>query len=107
MSLSPYQYLRLATCVPCTEVAGVGANVLSSIASLEEAQRAGAQLVVLPELGITGYSCGDLFFHERLLDEAVKGLEEIAHACAKLGIAAAVGLPLAKDGRIYNVAAMV
>lgn len=107
MSLSPFKYLRLATCVPCTEVAAVGENVLRSIASLEEAARSGVQLAVLPELGITGYTCGDLFFQQRLLEEAVKGLEEIAQACGKLGIAAAVGLPLAVGGRIYNVAAMI
>ncbi|WP_367875291.1 NAD(+) synthase [Luteolibacter sp. Populi] len=107
MSLSPFKYLRLATCVPSLEVAAVGLNVLQTIASLEEAKRSGAQIALLPELGLTGYTCGDLFFHQRLLDEAVKGLGEISVACAKLGIAALVGLPLAVTGRIYNVAAVI
>src|SRR5687767_10122084 len=107
MVLSPYKYLRLATCVPPVEVAAVAGNVRQTLSSLEEAKRSGAQVALLPELGLTGYTCGDLFFHQHLLDEAVNGLGEIAGACGKLGIAAVVGLPLAVAGRIYNVAAVI
>ena len=107
MVLSPYKYLRLATCVPLVEVAAVAGNVRQTLSSLEEAKRSGAQVALLPELGLTGYTCSDLFFHQHLLDEAVNGLGKIAGACGKLGIAAVVGLPLAVAGRIYNVAAVI
>ena len=53
----------------------------------------GAEIVVLPELCLTGYSCGDLFGQRTLLQGALKGLGLVAEATARLGLTALVGLP--------------
>ena len=107
MLLSKYGFLRLAVCVPEVEVAAVEANTRRTIAALGNAAAAGAQLAVFPELGITGYSCADLFFQQRLLDEAGQAVGQVAEACARFGIAAAVGLPVRSKDRLYNAAAMI
>jgi len=107
MPLSRYGYLRLAVCVPEVEVAAVESNTLRTIASLEQAAASGAKLAVFPELGITGYSCADLFFQQRLLEESEAAIPKVAAACGRLGIAAVVGMPLRNRGRLYNVAVLI
>lgn len=70
MSFSPFGYLRVGVCVPDLEVAAVGRNLSHTKIALTEAVNAGAQIAVFPELGLTAYSCGDLFYQEALLKEA-------------------------------------
>ena len=72
-----------------------------------EAAEAGAKILVLPEMCITAYTCADLFLHDVLLDGAEKALEKILEETAELDIAAAVGLPVRKGGRIYNCAVFI
>lgn len=99
--------LRAAAISPALRVADVAFNVDATIAALEEARAQGCTLAVCPELGITGYTCGDLFRQAGLLEAAQAGLRQIAEAANRLGIAAVVGLPVPVDGRIFNCAALV
>lgn len=62
------------------------------------------QIVVFPELGITGYSCGDLFFQETLLDSAIESIYRIIDATADQDIIVIVGMPLAIGDMLLNVA---
>ena len=107
MSISRFGFLRLAVCVPEVEVAAVERNALSTIAALEKAAVAGAQLAVFPELGLTGYSCADLFFQQRLLDEAEIAVGRVCAACGRLGISAVVGIPVRDRGRLFNGAVVI
>ena len=68
---------------------------------------AGARLALFPELCITAYSCGDLFFQPLLLRDALAALSRLAAAAERAEIAAVVGLPLAVEGKLYNVAALL
>ena len=74
-----------------------------------EAQHAqdGAALAVFPELGLTGYTCSDLFLQQPLLDAAEQGLRDILRASETLELVAVVGLPVRVDGALYNCAAVV
>lgn len=65
----------------------------------------GVQLLCLPELCISGYGCEDAFLSKGLQSRSLKMLAEIARSCS--GIAVAVGLPLAVEGVLYNVAALI
>ncbi|MDB6080370.1 MAG: putative synthetase [Akkermansiaceae bacterium] len=105
-SFSPYGFLRVAACTPELTVAAVEKNVSATVALLASAAQAGVQLAVFPELGLTGYTSGDLFFQDALLDAAWTALEAIGEACAIHRIAAAVGLPVRFRGCIYNCAAV-
>jgi len=99
--------LRAAVVTPAVRVADVRFNLEQTIAALQEARSAGAALAVFPELGLTGYSCGDLFHQHALLDAAAAALAEFTAHTARLGIAALIGLPLRAGGRLFNCAAFV
>lgn len=106
-SLGSLGYIRVAVASPALRVADIGYNVEKTLDVLREAVREQCQLVLLPELGITSYSCADLFYQSLLLSEAQASLGRIAEESEQLGIAVVVGLPLALGGRIYNCAAFI
>ena len=101
--------VRVAVVSPELRVADVAFNVGSTVEAVRSAAAAGAVVVVCPELGLTGYTAGDLFLLDTLLAAARSGLDRIAAGLADLDTTVAVvGLPLrAADGRVYNVAAVV
>ncbi|MBQ9237756.1 MAG: NAD(+) synthase [Treponema sp.] len=102
-----YGFFRVAAASPKTVVADCSANADAIIASVREAHAKGASLVVFPELCVTGYTCGDLFFQRTLLSSAIFETERIASECASLPLVFAVGLPFAFDGALYNCAALI
>lgn len=97
-----------STCIsPSVKLADCEENSKRIIDAMRTASRDGIQLAVFPELCITGYTCGDLFFQRTLLEEAEAALLKIADATSGLNLAAVVGLPLQVYGKIYNCAAVV
>lgn len=102
-----YGFVRAAVASPALRVADVAFNVAEIVAALRRAADAGAALALFPELGVTGYSCGDLFYQTLLLERARGALQTLAQATAELNVAAVVGLPLLQDGKIYNCAAFL
>ncbi len=79
-------------------------NKQQILSRLREADEAGVNLLVLPELCVTGYSCGDLFFSEALLTAALHAAEEIVHATTTLYPVVVFGMPLRHEGKLYNCA---
>ena len=101
-------FFRVAAASPSVVVADTATNCCNIISLMKQADEAGADLVVFPEMCITGYTCADLFHSETLLQGASKGLEDIASASAKFpGLVAVVGLPVRRGARLYNCAAVV
>ena len=101
-------YIRIACAVPPVCVADVKQNVKDICNKIADAEKAGCDLVVFPELAITGYTCGDLFFQQTLLDTAVAGLAQICqHSSQFPEITAAVGVPMVLGGQMYNCAAVI
>ena len=100
-------FVKVAALTPRIRVADVYYNTEIICEQIKEAAEKGAKVIVLPELCITGYTCGDLFWQEKLLTEAKKALLTIAARTAKLDCIAFVGLPFAYHGALYNVAAAV
>jgi NAD+ synthase (glutamine-hydrolysing) len=98
-------FVRVAVASPELRIADVAFNVAEIVATIGAAKAAGCRLVLFPELSLTGYSCGDLFYQDALLDGARRALAAIAAATAGAGMAAVVGLPLEVRGRLYNCAA--
>ena len=66
-------YLRIACAVPAVRVGDVRRNTADIIAMMDRAEAAGADVLVLPEMALTGYTCQDLFFQEELLTAAEAG----------------------------------
>ena len=73
----------------------------------QHASRLGCRLALFPELSLTGYSCGDLFYQALLVERAGQALGPLAEATAQYDIAAVVGLPLEVAGRLYNCAVLL
>ena len=102
-----FGFVTVAAASPSLRLGDPAANTLLVIQALEKAAAEGAEIVVLPELCLTGYSCGDLFGQRTLLQGALKGLGLVAEATARLGLNAIVGLPLEVSGRLFNAAAFI
>ena len=98
-------FVKVASATPRIRVADPVYNAQVICEQMEEAVSHGAKIVVFPELCITGYTCGDLFLQNLLLEEAKEALLRIMVQTAKLDAVILVGLPIEKDGRLYNVAA--
>ena len=88
-------------------VADVQYNTEQILARMREADAAGVNLLTLPELCLTVYSCGDLFFSDCLLGAVEPALARIVEASKDLYPVTAVGLPLRFGGKLYNCAAVV
>lgn len=97
-------FFRVASCVPAVKVADVKANVSSILAMIEELERKGVELAVFPELCVTGYTCGDLFHNDRLLESAAEGVQRIAEATKGMRLHAVIGAPMVFDDKLYNCA---
>ena len=100
-------YIRIACAVPAVRVGDVVKNAEDICAYMEKADTQNADIVVFPELALTGYSCGDLFFQDALYEAVKKGLAQIA-ACAEKhpNLTAVVGMPLRLGSKLYNCAAV-
>ena len=101
-------FIRISCAVPAVRVGDVAKNAEDICRYIEKADAQGSDLVVFPELALTGYSCGDLFFQQALHDAVKAGLKKIVDCtAAHPGIHAVVGLPLKANGNLYNCAAMI
>ncbi len=100
-------FVKIACACPDVRVADCDYNTDRIIELIKEAAGKGVKIVCFPELSITGYTCGDLFLQETLLNAAESSLLRIAKETEELDIAAIVGLPLRSENKIYNCAAVV
>ncbi|NLW77828.1 MAG: NAD(+) synthase [Ruminococcaceae bacterium] len=100
-------FIRLAAASPALRVADCAFNAQQIADAARMAAQDGAHVLATPELGITGYSCGDLFQQPTLLDAAEAGLRAICEATASLPLLLVVGLPLRHRGKLYNCAAIL
>ncbi len=98
-------FVRVATFTPKIKVADIEFNVEQIINAIELADKKGVQVLTFPELSITGYTCGDLFYSDTLIDGAKNALVKIARSTRNKKMLVFVGLPIKVDGKIYNVCA--
>ena len=102
-----YGFARVAAASPELKVADCDFNTAKIIDVIQDAVKAQAEYLVLPELCVTGYTCGDLFLQRTLLDAAKASLTRIAAATAGQSIVVVLGLPLDIRGRLFNCAAVI
>jgi NAD+ synthase (glutamine-hydrolysing) len=106
-NLYRHNFARAAVCIPEVRVADPAFNAERTVALLEEAARRGAILALYPELGLSAYSCEDLFHQQALLDGARAALERVVTASRQIPVIAVVGAPLVVDSQLYNCAVVV
>ncbi|MCC6472931.1 MAG: NAD(+) synthase [Burkholderiales bacterium] len=102
-----HNFVRVAVAVPEVRVANPAFNAACTVDLLRQAHARDCALVVFPELGLSAYSCEDLFQQQALLDATSAALESVRAASKQLLPVAVVGIPLRVDGLLYNCAAVV
>ncbi|PJM91255.1 NAD(+) synthase [Achromobacter ruhlandii] len=106
-NLYSHGFARVAVGVPECKVADPAFNAAQTIALAQQAAQGGAVLVAFPELGLSAYTCDDLFHQKALLDACEAALDQVARATAELDIAVIVGAPLRVAHQLYNCAVVV
>ncbi len=100
-------FIKIAAATPEIKVADVRFNADNIIKDIKSAAEQGVKLIVFPELCITGYTCGDLFGQRLLIESAYAQLERIKEETSALEIISVAGLPLIRDGKLINAAAVL
>ncbi len=106
-NLYSHGFARVAVGVPECKVADPAFNAAQTIALAQQAAQGGAVLVAFPELGLSAYTCDDLFHQKALLDACEAALDQVARATAELDIAVIVGAPLRVEHQLYNCAVVI
>ncbi|MCG6919584.1 MAG: NAD(+) synthase [Acidobacteria bacterium] len=108
MATAPHGFLRVAAACPPVRVADPERNADATLDVVLRARERGVQVLVLPELGLTGYTCGDLFFSlSTLVSGAERALDRVRRETGRLPIVLVVGLPVEQEGRLFNAAVVL
>ena len=102
-----YGMIKVAAGVTKVSVANTKKNTENIIDIIKEAYSKNVQILVCPELTITSYTCADLFFQHKLLDEAKQSLKTILDETSGLDIVAIIGMPICYNNSLYNCAVVV
>ncbi|WP_017759718.1 NAD(+) synthase [Pseudacidovorax intermedius] len=107
--LNPYRhgFARVAVAMPRNRVADPLSNAAETIRLYREAEAQGAAVVAFPELGLSAYTCDDLFHQSALLDGCEEALAQVVEASRDLNAVAIVGAPLRVEHRLFNCAVVV
>ena len=100
-------FISVACGTPKLRLADCDYNAEQTFTMMRKADKAGAKVLVLPELGLTGYTCGDLFYQDTLLRGAEQALDMVLAATRNLEVVTAVGMPVQKDNKLYNCAVII
>lgn len=95
-------YIRCCAATINTQVANCTDNTDEIISTIKSAYTNKAEVITFQELAITGYTCGDLFGQQSLLEEAVEGLNKILCETAHIPMVIIVGLPVSFNCKLYN-----
>ena len=101
-----YGYVRVAAAVPRVHIADARRNAEGALKIMEDAFREGVEIVVMPELSLVGYTCGDMVLQNKLLSDAEHSLAWLMQETADIPTIGIVGLPVVFADRLYNCAAV-
>ena len=100
-------FIKVAAGTPKIKVADCRHNAEQIFTLMREADRQGVRVLALPELCLTGYTCGDLFLQDTLLRGAEEGLSTVLEATKNLDMLTALGIPVRFRNKLYNCAAVI
>jgi NAD+ synthase (glutamine-hydrolysing) len=106
---NPYRhgFARIGAAVPAVKVADPEFNAHATITLAKQAHDDGVAVLIFPELGLSGYSCDDLFHQQALLDEVTLALSSVVDASTSLRPFLIVGAPLRVSGQLFNCALVI
>lgn len=102
-----YGFVKVAAAVPRVKVADCKFNAerIESLSAVADGK--GVQIIIFPEMSITGYTCGDLFAQQLLLEEAEMGLMQILNSTRQLDIVSILGMPVVVNSTTINAAVVI
>jgi NAD+ synthase (glutamine-hydrolysing) len=100
-------FVRTAACTPMVTVADPRANAEATLALAREGHDKGVDLMLFPELGISAYAIDDLHLQDALLNDVETAVATLIEASRELAPALVVGVPVRRNGRLYNCAAVI
>ena len=100
-------FIRVGAIVNKLALANPLKNAEVIIKEIKKAETLGVSIVTTPELSLTGYTCGDLFLQEQLLDDSIKALEKVLNETKDIDIISILGMPLRHDNQLFNCAAVI
>lgn len=106
-NLYSHHFARVAVAIPRVRIADPAYNVEQTIVLARQAAEQGAALVAFPELGLSSYTCDDLFHQRALLDACLDGLQAIVDESRALPLALVVGMPLRVNHMLFNCAVVI
>ena len=102
-----FGFVKVAAAIPSVKVADCRYNAEQAESLICEAANKGVQIIVFPELNLTGYSCGDLFGQTLLLEQAEKALVQVLDRTRQLDIISILGMPVPVKGTLMNCAVVI
>ncbi|MEE0684384.1 MAG: NAD(+) synthase [Bacilli bacterium] len=100
-------FIRVGAIVNKLTLANPLKNAEVIIKEIKKAETLGVSIVTTPELSLSGYTCGDLFLQEQLLDDSIKALEQVLNETKDIDIISILGMPLRHDNQLFNCAAVI
>lgn len=100
-------FIRVGAIVNKLALANPLKNTEVIIKEIKKAETLGVSIVTTPELSLTGYTCGDLFLQEQLLDDSIKALEQVLNETKDIDIISILGMPLRHDNQLFNCAVVI
>lgn len=99
-----YGFVKAGVAIPLLKVADCQYNAEQIESIIREAAGKHVQVLCFPEMGITGYTCGDLFHQKLLIDKAEEALSQLMESTSDLGLLTIVGMPVRVENRLMNAA---
>ena len=99
-----YGFVKVAAAIPLVKVADCQFNAQQASRLIIDAESKGVQVIIFPELNLTGYSCGDLFGQSLLLEQAEMALMQVMNETRQLDIISIVGMPVVVNSTLMNCA---
>ena len=100
-------FVSVASAAPRLRLADCRYNAEQTFLTMRAADERGVKVLVLPELGLTGATCGDLFYQDTLLRGAEQALNTVLEATRNLEVVTALGMPLKFNNKLYNCAVII
>lgn len=100
-------FIRVGAIVNKLALANPLKNAEVIIKEIKKAKTLGISIVTTPELSLTGYTCGDLFFQEQLLSDSIKALEKVLNETKDINIISILGMPLRHDNQLFNCGVVI
>ena len=100
-------FISAAAGAPKLRLADCHYNAEQTFTMMRDAEKRGVKVLVLPELNLTGYTCGDLFTQSVLIHGAEEALATVLEATRPLEVLTALGMPVEKDNKLYNCAVVI